>query len=361
MEDIAQLRELVHLTGPAGHEDAVIAYMREAFRAAGVAVEVDFLGNVIARVPGTKPDAPRVMVFAHMDEIGLLVRRIDEEGFLWVERLGGMPERSLPAERVLVLGPEGPIPGVVGHKSYHLTPPEERRQPLGTDQVYVDIGARSRSEVLDLGILPGTPIVYARHFTLLRNLRVSATALDDRGGCWVLLRLLHRLREAPVPPEVVLVATVQEEFHLQGALPAAKRVAPDLAFCLDVAPAADSPDLRGHGEVRLGGGPVVETFTFHGRGSLAGLIPNPRLVRFIGRVAEAADIPLQYAVFRGGLTDASYLHLAGRGVPALDLGFPARYTHSAAETACLSDLLQLVDLLHAALAQLERLPALERG
>ncbi len=361
MDRLDQLRTLVELPGPSGHEDAVIAYMRDAFATAGVPVEVDFLGNVIARVPGTSPDAPRVMVFAHMDEIGLLVRRVEPDGFLRVERLGGVPERALAAQRVLVHGAGGPVPGVVGVPSHHLTAPEDRARPLAAEELYVDIGAHSREEVLGLGIRPGTPITLAPQFTLLRNGSVSAKTLDDRAGLWVLLRLLERLRASPVAPEVVLVATVQEEFHLQGALPAAKAVQPDLAICVDIAAATDAPDLRGRGEVRLGGGPVVETFTFHARGTLAGLIPNPRLVEFVASVAAGAGIPIQYGVFRGGLTDASYLHLAGRGVPAIDLGFPTRYTHAVVETASLADLLALVDLLHAVTERLESLPPLGRG
>lgn len=360
-EDRELLQALSSLPGVAGHEDAVIAWMKERMSQMGAEVHVDFMGNVIARVPGRLAGAPRIMVFAHMDEIGFLVRRIEDNGLLRIERVGGVPEKCLQGQAVTVWGAHKLLPGVIGTRSHHLTPPEERLRIPSFDEIYVDIGVRDRKEAEQLGIRVGTPITYAPRFYQLAGGRVAGKAMDDRAGCWVLLRVLKRLLEDPVPPEVFLVATVQEEFHLQGALVAAKAIQPHLAICIDIAVATDTPDLAGKGEVALGKGPVIQTFTFHGRGSLLGLIPNPRLVEAAARIAAHARIPHQFGVFRGGLTDASYLHLAGPGVPAMDIGLPTRYTHSPLETCSEDDLEHTVALIFEWLAALSTLPDLERG
>lgn len=355
-----RLQELTALPGISGHEDAVIRYMQKQFGAGADEVRGDWIGNVIARI-GPEQGSPRIMVFAHMDELGLLVRGIDSTGFLRVERLGGIPEKSLQAQRVMVHGARGSLPGLIGTRAHHLTPPEEKTQGLSVLQLYVDVGAASRAEAEAMGIRVGTPITYAPAFDLLGNGLVTAKTLDNRAGCWTLLRLLDRLREAAAPPTVYLVATVQEEFNLQGAMVAAKAIQPDLAIALDIALAGDTPDLVGRNEVALGKGPVIQTYTFHGRGTLAGLIPNPRLVDLVAATAQQEAIPHQYGVMVGGLTDASYLHLVGKGIPAIDLGFPTRYTHSPIETCSLHDLDLLVDLLHAVLSSMRSLPDLARG
>ena len=360
-EDLELLRTLSGLPGVAGHEDAVIAWIREWISQIGVEVYVDFLGNVIAHVPGRLAGAPRVMVFAHMDEIGFLVRRIEDNGLLRIERVGGVPEKCLQGQPVTVCGTSGLLPGVIGTRSHHLTPPEERLRIPPFDELYVDIGARNREEAERLGVRVGIPITYAPRFYRLAGGRVAGKAIDNRGGCWVLLQLLKRILDDPVPTETFIVATVQEEFNLQGALVAAKMIQPHLAVCIDIAVATDTPDLAGKGEIALGHGPVIQTFTFHGRGSLLGLIPNPRLVEAAARIAANARIPHQFGVFRGGLTDASYLHLAGPGVPAIDIGFPVRYTHSPLETCDENDLEHAVDLIFEWLAALSTLPNLERG
>lgn len=355
-----RLRELTALPGLAGQEDRVIAYLRKQMAGADQ-VHVDHMGNVTAFVKGTDPAAPTVMVFAHSDELGLVVKRIEDSGFLRVERLGGIPERGLVGLRVVVHGAKGDLPGVVGAKSHHLTPQDEKYQVVPVGRLYIDIGARSKAEAQAMGVRVGTGITYAPAFERLGPDLVSAKALDNRAGCWTLLRLLDALQAKRPPCSVYLVSPVQEEFNLQGLFPAANRIRPDLAICMDITPATDTPDLAGTGDIALGKGPVLTTYTFHGRGTLAGLLPNPKLVDFVAEVAESAGIPFQYGVFMGGLTDASYLHLIGDGIPAIDIGFPCRYTHFPVETCSLSDLDEVLRLLLALLGRLDRLPNLARG
>lgn len=355
-----RLRALTALSGLAGQEDRVIAYLRDQMSGADE-VQIDRMGNVCAFIRGTDPAGPTVMVFAHSDELGLVVKRIDEAGFLRVERLGGVPERGLPGLRVVVHGSRGDLPGVVGAKSHHLTPVEEKYQALPVGKLYVDIGARTRDEAQAMGVRVGTGITYAPAFERLGPDLISAKTLDNRAGCWTLLRLLDAVKENRPPCNVWLVSPVQEEFNLQGLFPAANRIRPDLAICIDISAAADTPELAGSGEVALGKGPVITTYSFHGRGTLAGLLPNPKLVDFVGRAAAEAAIPHQYGVLFGGLTDASYLHLIGDGIPAIDIGFPCRYTHFPVETCSLGDLDHTLQLLIEVLGRLDRLPDLTRG
>lgn len=325
---------------------------------------------------------PRVMVFAHLDQLGFVVRRIEPDGFLRLERLGGIPERALPGTRVLVETEAGELlPGVIGLKSHHATPVEERSVVVPYDQLYVDVGAATAGEVHALGIEPGCPVVYEPRFETLQGGRLSATSLDDRAGCAALVALARlasgsrfTLDDQPEPtgdtaattaasatttnatvahPSPVaarpaatlhLVGSVQEEFNLRGAMLAAAALQPDIAIALDVMVAGDTPDLKDRSDLRLGGGPALGTYSFHGRGTLNGTIPHPALARLARDTAAREGIPLQRSAALGCLTDSAYVQLVGTGVPSLDLGFAARYTHSPVETCQLSDLEQLVQL-----------------
>jgi putative aminopeptidase len=193
-----------------------------------------------------------------------------------------------------------------------------------------------------------------------RGSRVFTPALDNRAGCAILLELAARLRDRPVACAPWFVFSVQEEFSLRGVLPTARRIKPDVALAVDIAVACDTPDLD-RTEVRLGGGPALSTYSFHGRGTLAGVIPNPRLLGYMESVAEQSGLPVQRNVFFGGLTDGSYVQLENEGIPTLDVGFPTRYTHSAMECCDLADLLATVDLLEAALRAMPADLDLRRG
>ncbi|MGY4707488.1 M42 family metallopeptidase [Candidatus Bipolaricaulota sp. J31] len=354
MSDLAQiLRELTQLVAPSGHEAEVARYIRERAKESCDRVDQDALGNVILRVR-EQPGVPRVAIIAHMDEIGFVVRKIEENGFLRVVRLGGIEEKSLPGKEVLVLGRKGErIPGAVGLKAHHLSKPEERRTVIPVEEVYIDVGGECREEVLRMGIEVGCPAVFSRTF-LRHGPRVLANSLDNRGGCAVLLALAEELHSLNLPCEAYLIASVQEEFSLRGVLPAIRAVEPDFIICLDISPACDTPDLAGYADVGLGRGPTVNLYSFHGRGTLGGLIPKEAVVEWVIKIAEEEGIPLQRSVFFGGLTDASFAQLEHRGIPAVDLGFPVRYPHSPIEACDLRDLELLGQLVTALLLHLDR-------
>jgi putative aminopeptidase len=347
------LRELMLVPGLAGSEDRVRRRIAASLGAIGVESRADRLGNLVATLPGTE-GAPSVMLFAHMDQLGFVVRRLEPEGFVRVERLGGVPEKTLPAQAVLFqLGEGRDVAGVIGAKSHHATATEEKYRVTPYAELYIDAGFGSAGEARAAGIEIGTPVVYCPQVVDLAGGRVAGTAVDDRAGCSVLLEVARGVKAAPVPPTVHLVFAVQEEFNLRGALPAAQALLPDIAVQVDLILASDTPDMAERGEVRLGGGPAMSLYSFHGRGTLNGVIPHPALVRRFTDAAHAAGLPLQRSAHVGVLTDASYVQHVGAGVATIDLGFPMRYSHSALELCDPGDLAGVCELLLAGLGGMD--------
>lgn len=354
------LRELMLIPGLAGYEGRVRRYLADALNRLGLAPHSDRLGNLIATMPG-RADAPTVMLFAHMDQVGFVVRKIEETGLIRIERLGGVPERALASQEVLICVGEGrDLAGVIANKSHHATPPEEKYRVLPYQELYVDAGFQSAAEAVEAGVAVGTPIVYAPRAVELAGGRVAGTSVDDRAACAVLLEVAAALTGEGERPTIHLVFSVQEEFNLRGVLPAAQRLAPDIAIQLDLVLATDTPDMAARGDVRLGGGPAMSMYSFHGRGTLNGLIPHPGLVRLFEGTAADAGLGLQRSAHIGALTETSYVQLVGEGVAAIDLGFPCRYTHSSLEVCDLADLAGLSRLLVEGLKRIDHRLSLNR-
>jgi putative aminopeptidase FrvX len=343
------LEDLTMIPALSGYEMRIANYLRQAMESYVDEISVDMAGNLSAIVKGEDPKAPKVMIFAHMDQLGLVVSKIEPEGFIRFERLGGVPEKVLPGTRVMIESEHGEVfPGVVGVKAHHVTPPDEKYVVTPYQQLYVDIGAQSHEEARALGIEIGCPIVYEPRFQELRGGNVSATSIDNRIGCAVLVQLAGLACKERPRATLQLVGTVQEEFNLRGAMVAAAALHPDLAIALDIMVAGDTPDLKDRLQLSLGCGPVLGMYSFHGRGTLNGTIAHPGIARLIRDTAADENIPLQRNAMVGLLTDASYVQLVGAGgVPAVDLGIPVRYTHTPIETCRLSDVEQLVSLVWA--------------
>jgi putative aminopeptidase len=317
----------------------------EHLRSRGLDPTTDRLGQVGVTVGSGPGNA--TLVTAHLDQLGLVVTAIDKGGYVRAQRLGGVPERVLPGLHMVIHTAKGDVPAVVGVKSHHLTSPEEkyRGQPVG--ELFLDVGAARQEDVADLGVRVGDPCTYGFAWSSLSGGRVATTSLDDRVGVATLLALADRLQAQPAPGTVHLAFTTQEEFHVRGALALVDRYRPDVVVNVDVAPATDTPDLAGSTPVGLGAGAVLSRMSFHGRGTLGGLIPHPALVRLVEEVAQERGCPLQYQAIVGLITDAAFLTMAtAEGIAAVDLGVPVRYTHSPVETAQLSDLSAAIDLLH---------------
>jgi putative aminopeptidase FrvX len=348
------LVELMLIPGPSGHEDRVRRRLAREMASLGLPAKTDRLGNLVATAAGD-PARPSVMLFAHMDQLGLIVRKIEPSGFVRVERLGGIPERALASQQVLFCIGEGrDLPGVIANKSHHATAPEEKYRVVPYAELYVDAGFSSAAEARAAGIEIGTPIVYAPNALALAGGRIAGASVDDRAGCAVLVEAARALASRRDRPTVHFVFSVQEEFNLRGALVAAQALLPDIAIQLDLMLAADTPDIAARGEVALGGGPAMSLYSFHGRGTLNGTLPHPALVKLFERSAGLAGLALQRSAQTGILTDSSYVQFVGNGVASIDVGFPCRYTHSSLEVCDLGDLVGLAQLLVAAVCGIDR-------
>lgn len=327
--------ELSNAFGPSGFESEV----REVFGklvADQTEITYDNLGSIIAAHHG-KSAAPKVLLAAHLDEVGLMVRGITPGGYLKVVPLGSWWPPTLLAQRVVVRSKKGDYPGAVGAKPPHYLGEEERNRSLKLADLYIDIGARSHDEVTTLGIAVGDPVVPA---VKVESLGTSDTllgkAFDDRAGCAVILQVLRELDGAH-PNRVYGVGTVQEENGLKGADTVAAVVQPDLCLVIEGAPADDFPDAGSIVQGKLGGGPQIRYFD-------PTLIANQALVSLAKMKAEQLGIPYQLAVREGGGTDGKEIQRSGKGVPTLVIGIPVRYAHSHQCIMSLKDLEATVKL-----------------
>lgn len=332
----AFLRRLLDAPGPSGYETLPARVWREEAR--GFAeVSGDVAGNSAAVV---NPDgAPTVMLAGHIDEIGVIVTWIDEEGFVHIGAIGGWDVQVLVGQRIRFLGRDGDVRGVVGRKPIHLLKREEREQAAKITDLWVDIGAGSREEALGR-VDVGDPGVIDAPALEMPGDRLVSRAIDDRIGAFVVLEALRRYAAQPGVARVVAVATTQEEIghHGGGALISASRLGPDMAIAVDVTHATDHPgaEQKATGEHKLGGGPVLA------RGSLI----SPVVYRLIREAAARLEIPVTVQAVGGDTsTDADFIHLAREGVATALVSVPNRYMHSPGEMVSLADVDRLAALL----------------
>ena len=317
------LRQITSVAGVTGFERPVAELVKD--RLAGFTeVDEDRMGNVFFTLEGTS-SRPRIVLPAHMDEIGLMVKYVDEKGFLRFWQLGGWSPQVLLAQRMNVINSRGEvIPGVVGSKPPHLLSEEDRSKAVKLDDLFVDVGAGSKKEVeKTLGIVPGDPIVPDSPFTVMAGGRkLLAKAWDDRAGVALFVRVLEELKALRHPNTVVGIGTVQEEVGLRGARTAANTADPDVALVLEVAISADVPGIKPEEtQGDLGKGPMLCILD-------ARMIPHRPLRDFVTRVAEEERIPYQFTSLTRGATDGGEFQHAGRGVPSLYIGVPSRYIHA---------------------------------
>jgi putative aminopeptidase FrvX len=323
------LRSLLTAHGPSGYETAPAAVFRDA-ASAFAEVVTDVMGSVWARVPGTA-GGPTLAIVGHIDEIGLIVSHIDDDGFLRFRGVGGWDPQILVGQRVVVGTREGAIPGVVGKKPIHLLKEEERKKVARVEELHIDIGAKDGEEtrglvrVGDVAVIDGDPVE-------LPNGRAVSRSMDNRLGCYVAYEAARLVSEAGgAPGDVVAVAVVQEETTFGGATTTAYALHPDVAIIVDVTHATDAPgvDVAELGAHPFGSGPVIE------RGSNL----NPRVVEVMCDTAEAEEIPFTLqASARSTGTDLDAMHVSRGGIPCGGVGLPLRYMHSPVEMVQLDDI-----------------------
>jgi putative aminopeptidase FrvX len=338
---IEELEVLTAIPALSGMEDRMIVEMVNRFKPLADQVEVDNLGNVTATFNGKDEKVPRLLIFAHIDELGLMVTKVDPNGYLRFDRIGGVPEKTLRGQFVDVFSIDGTksYKGFVGTHAHHLTPADQKYVVPTTDKMYIDMGFESAKDAYDRGITTGSAVIYEPHFHLIGDHHITCKAMDNRVGVLLLLSLAEFLHENKPNGTVYLVASVQEEFNIRGNMPVFTRLEPEAAICLDITSACDTPDLNYRYDIALGKGPAVLQMNFHGRGTLAGLIPNPKLRLFIERTIEDLGIPYQRQIIIGEITDDAFTLVLGKyGVAMAHLSIPMRYSHSPIETCDIRDI-----------------------
>ena len=342
------LEEISNAPGPSGFEGPVREIVTRELRAAGLEVSTDGLGSVIGVLHGSS-DTPRIMLAAHMDEVGAIVRYVTPEGMVKFQLLGGWLDQALVDQRWTILTNRGPVTAISGLRSVHITPSEDRSRVTLRDDVFLDVGARSKEEAESLGIRAGDAIVPASSFTELPNGRYIGKAMDDRVGCVMLLETLRRLKEqaTKTPNTIYFVGTVQEEVGLRGAHTVVEAVKPDLGISLEAGIAADHPGGRPDwAQERLGAGPVIYLAD-------TAMLVNLKLRDFFQRMAAENNIALQTEVTSGGAEDSAELQRYGADKPSINFAVATRYLHSHNSEIERADLDRAVDLLVKILPRLD--------
>ena len=339
------IEDLCNIPGLAGYETYVKQYIEKFLKNKKIKSVSDRLGNFSCTLNGNTK-LPSIMIFAHMDQIGFIVKKIEQNGIIRVERVGGVSEKTLASTSVVVRNEIGNlIEGVIGNKSHHVTNADEKYIVSKYADLYFDFGFNSQKEVLSNGVNIGSPITFKPSLNKIGKNKIVGTAIDDRVNCAVILELIDSLKKIKNRPTVHLVFSVQEEFNLRGVIPITRSLKPDIAIQLDINIAADTVETSETGHAYLGGGPTMSMYSFHGRGTLNGLIPHPSLVELFTKIAKKNKISLQRVATSGLLTETSYVQLEGNGIACIDLGFPARYSHSPNEMCDLRDVIQLKKLI----------------
>ena len=334
--DIEILKELSNVPGPPGFEDKVRELIAKYIKDYVDELSVDNLGNLIAVKYGKEKDF-KVMIAAHMDEVGLLIRFIDNNGFAKFMALGGIDPRILPGQRVVILTEKEPVRGVIGFKPPHITSSEERSKAIPIKDLYIDFGARSAEEAKEMGVREGCVAVFDRDFQVISPKIVTGKAFDDRVGCFVLIETLKRLKETV--PTIYAVFTVQEEVGLRGAGVAAYAINPSLAMVLEGTVAADTPEVPQSDVItRVGKGPAIRLID-------PTMIAQRKLFEFVVKIAEEEKIPYQIQISYAGGTDAGRIHLTRKGIPSVAISVPVRYIHTPCCLLNLEDVENTIKLL----------------
>ncbi len=338
------LQRLLDTPSPSGFERPIQNHVRQYLAEFADEVRTDLHGNVIAvKNPGAML---RVMLAGHCDQIGMLVQYIDGEGFIYAQPIGGWDAQVLIGQRMTIWTSSGPVPGIIARKPIHLLSDEERKQVPKLKDLWIDIGAKDRDDVLSV-VRIGDPITLEMKYQSLRNDFACSPAMDDKCGLWVVLEAFRRACSRPLDCALYVVSTVQEEIGLRGAQTSTYSVDAQVGIAVDVTHATDCPtiDKKQEGDIKLGGGPVI----------YRGPNMNPVVVERLIQLARDGQLAHQLAASgRGTGTDANAIQVSRGGVATGLVSIPNRYMHSPVEMISLSDIDTAADLLAAFAGSIKR-------
>jgi putative aminopeptidase FrvX len=344
MSLVENLEKLSNAQGVAGREDETRNLMVKLLKPYSDKVTIDKMENVVAVKKGKK-NGLKVMLAAHMDEIGLMVKNITKEGFLQFSKMGGIDDRILLAQKVNILTDKASLPGIIGAKPPHIQKEEERKKIVAFDEMFIDCGAESREDAKKMGVKVGDPIAFDASYIKVSNNIVMGKAFDDRSGCAAMIETFRQLNETDCT--VFAVGTVQEEVGLRGAVTAAFNIDPDVGIAIDVTVAGDVPGVREFDTtVKMGKGPALSV-------SDSGLITHPKILRLLIETATENKIEYQMETGLMGTTDAARISLTRSGVPSGTISIPARYIHSPVGMVSLTDLEECAQLASLAVKKIQ--------
>jgi endoglucanase len=312
------LERLCRAGGIPGFEDEVVAIMKEELKKAKCEVSLDNFGNVMARKGRGKT---KIMLAAHMDEVGFLVKHISKEGFINFVKVGGIDDRVLPNNTVIIKTKKGDIKGVIGMKPPHLQKDKESKEVIKHEDMFIDIGAKDLKEASAM-VSVGDPITFVPTFETLNKDITAGKALDNRLGCYALIKIMENLPKADI--EVYAVGTAQEEIGLKGARVAAFKINPDYCIAIDVTLAGDTPQIKEtESSLKIGKGPAITIMEASGRG----VVTHPKVKQALIKAAQKKKMPYQIDVLEGGMTDAAVVNMTREGIPSGVVSIPTRYIH----------------------------------
>ena len=342
------LSRLTSLPGPSGSESEIVKALESMIGPYADQTSVDGFYNFVAEKRSKSKTAQSVALYAHMDEIGAMVKYIDEKGYLYFEPLGGWDPRVLPSQRVHVATARGTITGVVGCKPPHIQTREEFEKAYKLDDLFIDIGARSRDEASKWGIKVGSTVTLQRTLEALgKGTLVSGKAIDDRVGCAIIADVARRMAERELDYTLYYVGTTQEETSLKGAKVSAFGMTPSLALVIDDTTGGDMPGVdEKRAPIKLGMGPSITIMD-------SGFMISEKVRQLLVSAAEDDYIPYQLEVLRGGTTDAATIQSTKIGVPTGVISVPVRYGHSSVEVLDLQDMANAMRLVVSVLTRLD--------
>jgi endoglucanase len=342
---VTLLQQLTDTPGPPGFEEPIRKVIVDAMKPIATSITFDGLGSIIA-AQGT--EGPRVMVDAHMDELGGMIRRITPRGLLTMQMLGGWLDQALVDQRWIIMGSKGPVRAVTGIRDVHVVPADERTRVYPRDSLFLDVGAATDADVTAMGIAPGDPVVPDSPFTVLNGTdNYLAKGWDDRVGCGVIIEAMRRLASLPHPNQILWTITTQEEIGLRGAESAAAVVKPAVAIAIEGGVTGDVfPGRPEETQARLGAGPGIFLYD-------SSALPNRRLTQIVKQTAKEKNLPLQADLVQGYGDDSAEIQRSNGGVPTVNLVVPIRYTHAHNGIMNRRDFDQMVDLLVAVLQKLD--------
>lgn len=348
-ETLQMLKDLTDAKGIPGNEREPREVMKKYIEPFSDQIEMDGLGSLIASKTGDS-EGPRVMVTGHLDEVGFMVTKIDDKGFISFQPVGGWWSQVMLAQRVDIVTRKGDtVTGVIGSKPPHILTAEARKKPVDIKDMFIDVGATSKEEAMEWGVLPGDMIVPHFEFTVMNNEKfLLAKAWDNRIGCAIAIDVMKALKDEKHPNIVFGVGAVQEEIGLRGAKTASAKVQPDIGIAVDVGIAGDTPGVTSkEAASKMGEGPQILLYD-------ASMVSHKGLRDLVVDTAEEHGIPYQFEAIPGGGTDAGSMHVSGNGVPSLAICVATRYIHSHAAMLHRDDYENAVKLIVEVIKKLDR-------